>query len=439
MVAAGAAPLAGLAGLGVVAACGTGGTGGAGTSGAPSKGPVTLEIMQDPQSPIIQENWPKIWKNFEAVHPGVTVKYEMPPWGTIQEKALTLAAGDSLPDVQYIHTQFLPDFTTAGILKDLNPMAAKDKAVKLDDFFAGVLGFFQPRGTTRGLPFFSGPTMMFYNKTLFKQHGVKDPNDYEKEGKWTWDTFVEVSRQLTRGEGQSKTWGYQGTNSQLVWYAMWVWMNGGELWDKEEKNFLMTEPPAVEAVQFQGDLVNKHRVVPTGDDAKQLQGGFLAGRTGLYAFGKGYATNVAGAKDVVTDPGICPVPKGVKGRICRDGPGAVGVTTQSKHPEDAFELVKYMSGPGGQEPFLALGASVPVRKSLAGAKDYLSALLPWENRAVYEDASKSVRQIVYPNGFGEIEKSWQKARTQVLDQGVPAKDALGSIRVEVEAQLRPGR
>jgi multiple sugar transport system substrate-binding protein len=349
---------------------------------------------------------------------------------------LTLAAANSLPDVSYIHTQFLPDFTTAGVLKDLNPVAARDKGAKMDDFFPGVLGFFQPKGTTRGYPFFSGPATLFYNKALFKQLGVKDPNEYERAGTWNWQTFLDVARQLTRGDGSAKTWGYQGTNTQLVWYASWVWMNGGELWDKEEQHFLMTEAPAAEAVQFQGDLTNKHRVVPNAQESAQLQGGFLAGRSGMYIFGKGYATNVVGAKDVLPEPGICPVPKGLKGRICRDGPGAVGVTTQSKHPDQAFELVKYMTGSGGQEQFLALGASVPVRKSLASAKEYLGALLPWEDRGVYEDASKSVRQIVYPAGFGDIETLWQKARTQVVDQVVPAKDALTVIKPEVEAVLQ---
>jgi hypothetical protein len=95
-----------------------------------------------------------------------------------------------------------------------------------------------------------------------------------------------------------------------------------------------------------------------------------------------------------------------------------------------------MTGSGGQEQFLALGASVPVRKSLASAKEYLGALLPWEDRGVYEDASKSVRQIVYPAGFGDIETLWQKARTQVVDQVVPAKDALTVIKPEVEAVLQ---
>src|SRR5262245_42625703 len=131
----------------------------------------------------------------------------MPVWATIQEKALTPAAANSLPDVSHIHTQFLPDFTAAGVLKDLNPVAARDNGAKLDDFFPGVLGFFQSKSTTRGFPFFSGPATMLYNKAVYRQLGVKEPNEYEKAGAWNWQTFVDVARQLTRGEGTAKTWG----------------------------------------------------------------------------------------------------------------------------------------------------------------------------------------------------------------------------------------
>ncbi|HEX2035367.1 MAG TPA: sugar ABC transporter substrate-binding protein [Chloroflexota bacterium] len=428
--------LQGIAGSSALLGAATVGCGRGATEGAPSggaKAPVTLEIIQDPQSPLIQEAWPKIWQNFQAAHPGLTVNYDMPVWGTIQEKILTLAASNSLPDVTYIHTQFLPDWHAAGVLRDLNPLMARDKAVKPEDFFPGVLAFFQPAGTTRGLPFFSGPAMLFYNKSLFQRYGLTDPNQYEKEGKWTWETFLELSRQLTRGEGQGKTFGYQGTNSQLVWHAMWVWMNGGELWDKAETTFLMHEAPAAEAIQFQIDLVTRHRVQPNAEENASLTGGFLAGRSGMYLFGKGYATNISGMKDL--EAGICPVPKGKQGRVCRDGPGAVGVTSQSRHPDEAFQLVKYMTGPGGQEQFLALGASVPVRKSLSTAKEYLNALLPWEDRAVYEDASKSVRPIVYPPGFGEIEKAWQAARTEMLEGRAAARDALLAIKPGVDGVL----
>jgi multiple sugar transport system substrate-binding protein len=415
----------------VLAACGAGGQGE--PAAGPSQGPVTLEIVQDPQSTLIREAWPAIWKNFEAAHPNVTVNFDMPAWGTIQEKILTQAAGGALPDVTYIHTQFLPDWNAAGVLRDLNPYAAKDRAVRLDDFFPGVLGFFQPKGTTKGLPFFSGPTVFFYNKALFNRYGIKDPNQYEKEGRWTWDTFLEVARQATRGEGQAKTFGYNGTNSQLVWNAMWVWMNGGELWDKDERNFLMHEAAGAEAMQFQADMVTRHRVWPTADDNRELPGGFLGGRSAMAIYGKGYATDIKNKGDL--DAGMCPAPKGKKGRITRDGPGAVGVTSGSKNPDAAFQLVKYMSGPGGQEQFLALGASVPVRKSLANAKEYLTSLLPWEDRAVHEDAARSVRPIIYPAGFGEIEKLWQTARSEMF-AGKLARDALLAIKPGVDSILQ---
>ncbi|MGH2367860.1 MAG: extracellular solute-binding protein, partial [Chloroflexota bacterium] len=271
------------------------------------------------------------------------------------------------------------------------------------------------------------------NKTIFQRYGIKDPNLYEKEGKWTWDTFLEVSRQLTRGEGPEKTFGYQGTNSQLVWNAMWVWMNGGVLWDEAETTFRMHEAPAAEAIQFQADMLTRHRVQPNDEEKKELPGGFLAGRTGLYPYGKGYARGVEEAGTM--DPGICPVPKGKAGRVTRDGPGAVGVTPTSKHPDVAFTLVKYMTGPGGQEPYLALGGSNPVRKSMANAKEYLSALLPWEDKAVYEDASQSVHPMIYPGGFGEIEKLWQTARKEILG-GAAAKDALLAIKPAVDSVLQ---
>jgi hypothetical protein len=38
--------------------------------------------------------------------------------------------------------------TNAGVVRHLNPMAAKDRSVRMDDFFPGVLAFFQPKSTT---------------------------------------------------------------------------------------------------------------------------------------------------------------------------------------------------------------------------------------------------------------------------------------------------
>jgi hypothetical protein len=68
-----------------------------------------------------------------------------------------------------------------------------------------------------------------------------------------------------------------------------------------------------------------------------------------------------------------------------------------------------------------------------------SATLPWEDRAVYEDASTSVRPIVYPAGLGEIEKAWQGARTEMLSGRASARDALLAIKPGVDAALKSTR
>jgi hypothetical protein len=54
---------------------------------------------------------------------------------------------------------------------------------------------------------------------------------------------------------------------------------------------------------------------------------------------------------------------------------------------------------------------------------------------MYEDASRSVRPIVYPSGIGDIEKKWLEARTAMFS-GTPAKDALGAIKPAVDSILK---
>ncbi len=42
-----------------------------------------------------------------------------------------------------------------------------------------------------------GNYMIFYNKEIFEELGVKTPDEYLEEGNWNWDTFTELVPQLT--------------------------------------------------------------------------------------------------------------------------------------------------------------------------------------------------------------------------------------------------
>lgn len=57
----------------------------------------------------------------------------------------------------------------------------------------------------------SVPFVILYNNTLFKNNGEKTPLEYYKEGKWTWDTFRTVAKNMTQdlnNDGKTDQYGF---------------------------------------------------------------------------------------------------------------------------------------------------------------------------------------------------------------------------------------
>ena len=73
-----------------------------------------------------------------------------------------------------------------------------------------------------------GPTITVFNKKIFQDAGEKTPDQYEKDGQWTWDTLLQVGQKLTKGTGASKTFGYDSITNKLHWLNVVVWGYGSE-------------------------------------------------------------------------------------------------------------------------------------------------------------------------------------------------------------------
>ncbi|MBZ5798073.1 extracellular solute-binding protein, partial [Burkholderia contaminans] len=68
--------------------------------------------------------------------------------------------------------------------------------MKAEDFPAGVWGTAKRDGEIYGGTPVLNPMGMYYNKKVFKEAGVKTPQEYYDEGKWNWDAFEEVTSKL---------------------------------------------------------------------------------------------------------------------------------------------------------------------------------------------------------------------------------------------------
>ncbi|MFI6320603.1 extracellular solute-binding protein [Nonomuraea sp. NPDC050556] len=142
--------------------------------------------------------WAAAVKKFEATHPGVTVKFEEKGFEQLQKTASMALNSDEAPDL----TEFNKGNATAGLLAkqglltDMTEEAAKrgwDKLLpgglqttsKYDD--RGIMG----AGKWYGVTNYGEYVMVYYNKDLFKKHGVEVPTTFE-EFTAALDTFAKA-------------------------------------------------------------------------------------------------------------------------------------------------------------------------------------------------------------------------------------------------------
>ncbi|MFI6340624.1 ABC transporter substrate-binding protein [Streptomyces sp. NPDC050535] len=126
--------------------------------------------------------WDAAIKEFEKTHPGVTVKFESKGFEQIQKTAqMVLNSGDA-PDLmeynkgnatagllskQGLLTDLSAEVTERGWDKKLNAGVRTTSQYDAN----GVMG----SGKWYGIPNYAEYTMVFYNKDLFKEHGIAEP------------------------------------------------------------------------------------------------------------------------------------------------------------------------------------------------------------------------------------------------------------------------
>ncbi len=170
------------AGMLLLAACGGGG------SKQQQSGPRELKLWhyETPNS-AMGVAWTQAIKQFEAGHPNVKVKFEEKGFEQIRQSAQLILNSNDAPDVmeynkgnasagllskQGLLTDMTSEVTKRGWDKLLNP--GLQTTAKYDQ--RGVMG----GDKWFGIPNYAEFVMVFYNKKLFDQHGVKVPTTLDE-------------------------------------------------------------------------------------------------------------------------------------------------------------------------------------------------------------------------------------------------------------------
>ena len=116
-------------------------------------------------------------ERYMAENPNVEVKIEALQDEPYKQKFRVYVAGNQLPDLFMVWGQpsFFNPIMKGGYAAELNPKDYKDY-----DFFPGSLNGFSMNGRLYGLARITDLMVLYYNKAIFKENGVKVPSNYEE-------------------------------------------------------------------------------------------------------------------------------------------------------------------------------------------------------------------------------------------------------------------
>jgi cellobiose transport system substrate-binding protein len=322
------------------------------TASARSRDDVTLRV-----SLFGDFGYHDLYKQYEAAHPGVTIKEEIQDYGTHHTQlAQRIATGAGAADIEAIEVGFIPQFTAiAQNFVDLRKYGAD--AIKtrwLPWKYQQAVG---KGGAVVGLGTDVGSLAICYRKDLFAKAGL--PTNRAAVSKlWpTWQAYINTGKRFQAKAPKGVYFFDTGSN---VYNAMIGQLNPA--YYSAEGKVIVATNPLVKAA---------YNLAISG-----VQAGESAG---LAAFSQGWNTGYKkGVFATVTCPawmmgyiqGQAPKTKGKWDIAATPGTGGnwggsfLSVPKQSSHQDEAADLVKFLTSPAAEAAIFKQTGNLPSQTAL---------------------------------------------------------------------------
>ena len=235
----------------------------------------------------------------------------------------------------------------------------------IDDYYVHVMnGWGRYKGVTYSLPTDCDVTCMYYNKTLFDEMGVPYPDE-----NLTYEGYVEMCKKFcadTNGDGKIDRWG--GVVGPGNW-PTYTYAFGGSFLSEDNTKCVIDSPEAIAGMEFLVDILRKHHAVPSSEDTMNVGGEklFENGKLATYPTGA-WAADIWFSKEIKNfEWDVAPLPKGPAGRPPWLAGTCYAVLERSKHKEEAWEFIQWMSGTECQKKGAERNLFIPARRSAAKA------------------------------------------------------------------------
>jgi multiple sugar transport system substrate-binding protein len=256
--------------VGTLAACGSDSSGGSADGGEEI---VFWAPFSGPDGPNMKE----IVKGFNESQEDYSVKLQIVPQSEYYKTVdLALNGQKDAPELLIMHGDQIPTYASQNVIKSLDDIVGE--TVKKDQYHENAWKGTEVDGKLYGVPLDIHPLMFYWNKDLFEEAGL-DPNTPPTNR----EEFVEMAKKLT--DSEKNQWGYVVPTlwPQQFIFPTIVYQNGEELIKDGKVNY--TSEAVVEALQFERDLIAKHKVSPANVQQDGELTLFLQGKSAMHMNG----------------------------------------------------------------------------------------------------------------------------------------------------------
>ncbi|WP_371168971.1 ABC transporter substrate-binding protein [Aliiroseovarius sp. 2305UL8-7] len=281
----------------------------------------------------VREADQKIVDQFEADHEGVTVNLEAVPWGTCQDKSLTLAAAGDPPSIAYMGSRTLRQLAN-------NDLIVPAQISSENPYQEGVLNTVSIEGETWGYPH------AFSTKALYINCDLVEASGQECVAPKTWDEMYAMAKGVKDNTDAAGV-GLAGKDfdNTMHQFLNYLYSNGGVVIDPATGENKLDSKETRETLEFYGKLVDVAQEGPTAWERDQLKDLFNDGKIAMYVQGPwGYGQHNEDINQMVA-----PVPAGPSGES-----GTILITDSivvfkgSGHEELAQELAQRITSGDSQ-------------------------------------------------------------------------------------------
>ncbi|NED94320.1 ABC transporter substrate-binding protein [Phytoactinopolyspora alkaliphila] len=296
---------------------------------------------------------------FYEQYPEVTVTVDYTNFGSLNEKLTTAVASGLVPDVMMMGVGWIEAFASNGVLADLG-----EHGVTIDelsgDFTPEILEGGVWEGDLYAVPIMLDTRFGIARKDILAEAGFTEPPG-------SFEELREYAIALTErsDSGELERAGFDLLSMDLrQMYEVFLFANGGSLFNDDYTEPAFNSPEGVEALQFLVDLVQEDEVEDIGFSSTDIDvHPLLNGRAAMAVGHNNLWIQLQEAAPELADELMPFSITGTQPGMFFGGTLAT-VSSGSSHPEAAMALVEFLAG---EEAALAANeqrGNVPARTAL---------------------------------------------------------------------------